>query len=73
MSNEWHYLSDEERNEELATGQQATQRDEGVIGAIKNAFRSFASPFVTGDRAPNRPNEADREQQRELNDTETRR
>ena len=72
MSNEWHYLSDEERNEEHAAGQQATQRDEGVIGAIKSAFRSFASPFVSGDRAPNRPNEADREQQRESYDDEAR-
>jgi hypothetical protein len=73
MSNEWHYLSDEERNEELAAGQQATQRDEGVIGAIKSAFRSFASPFVSGDRSPNRATAADREQQRDLNDEETRR
>jgi|SwirhisoilCB1_FD_contig_41_9493057_length_787_multi_2_in_0_out_0_1 hypothetical protein len=73
MSNEWHYLSDEERNEEHAAGQQATQRDEGVIGAIKSAFRSFASPFVSGDRRPNRPTAADREQQRDLNDEETRR
>ena len=73
MSNEWHYLSDEERKEELAAGQQATERDEGVIASIKNAFRSFASPFVTGNRSPNRANAADREQQRDLNDAETRR
>jgi hypothetical protein len=73
MSNEWHYLSDEERNEEIAVSQQATERDQGVIGAIKNAFRSFASPFVSGDRSPNRATEADREQQRETNDEETRR
>jgi hypothetical protein len=70
MSNEWHYLSDEEREEELKSKQQAAP--EGFIDSIKNAFRSFASPFVTGNRSPNRATEADREQQRELNDAETR-
>ncbi len=70
MSSDWHYLSDEERDEELKAKQRAAPV--GFIDSIKNAFRSFASPFVSGDRRPNRPTEADREQQRELNDDEAR-
>ncbi len=48
-------------NEERKAEHQTAARNGRSIESIKNAFRSSASSFVTGDRRPDRPNAADRE------------
>ena len=73
MSSEQHHDSEEERNQQLKAEHQAEAEGDGLIGAVKNAFRSFAQPFVTGDTDLDNDNQANLERQRDLNDEESRR
>ena len=73
MTSDRHHDSVEERNQQLKAEHQAAKHDGGILDAIENAFHSFAQPFVTGDTDLDSDNQADLEQQRDLNDEESRR
>ncbi|HET7055440.1 MAG TPA: hypothetical protein VFI12_03205 [Thermomicrobiales bacterium] len=73
MTSDRHHDSEEERNQQLKAEHQAESDGDGLLGNIKTAFRSFAQPFVTGDTDLDNDDQADLEQQRDLNDEESRR
>jgi hypothetical protein len=73
MTSDRHHDSVEERNEQLKAEHQAEADGDGLLGAVKSAFRSFAQPFVTGDTDLDHDTQADLEQQRDHNDEDSRR